>query len=266
MTEPARFALDGGLDRAAVAARALPLLDLTDLSDDCTEAAIDALAVRGVTAFGTVAALCVWPRFVAQAKANVAGTGIRIATVVNFPHGGEDARATAAETRAALAAGADEIDVVLPYRALMAGRVTEAARVLTEVRAAVNSPARLKVILETGVLATPELIRQAARLALGCGADFLKTSTGKTPVSATPEAAVIILEAIASLSRPVGLKASGGIRTVEDAATYLALADERMGPKWVSPATFRFGASGLLADLVMALEGGGPRPAAFSSY
>jgi deoxyribose-phosphate aldolase len=107
----------------------------------------------------------------------------------------------------------------------------------------------LKVIVESGELPGPAAVDRAAMLAIECGADFVKTSTGKTPVSATPEAAEIILEAIAVSGRPVGLKVSGGIRTVDDARAYLELADRIMGPGWATPATFRFGASSLLDAL-----------------
>ncbi len=254
------------LDRAAVAARALPLLDLTDLAEDSTAEAVAALAGRAVTLHGNVAALCIWPRFVTTARARLAGTGVKVATVVNFPAGGEDVAATVTETRRAIAEGADEIDLVMPYRALAAGRTVEVAQMITEVRAATSSPARLKVILESGVLADPALIRRASEIAIGCGADFLKTSTGKVKINATLAAAEIMLGAIARTPRPVGFKAAGGIRTVEDAAAYLALADAMMGPAWASPATFRFGASGLLSDLLMALEGGRGAPSAPSAY
>jgi deoxyribose-phosphate aldolase len=234
---------------AETARRALPLLDLTDLNETCTEADIDALC--GAARASGVAAVCVWPRFVARAARDLARSGVRIATVVNFPAGGEDAAAAVAETRAAVADGADEIDLVLPYSALRDGR-PEAARAVVEAVRAACDRACLKVILETGMLATPDLIASASRLALAAGADMIKTSTGKTAVSATPEAAEIMLRAIRDGGGRQGLKVSGGIRTVADAARYLDLADRIMGPDWASPDTFRIGASALRAALVAA--------------
>ena len=229
----------------AIARRARPLLDLTDLSEGCTPQAIEALCARARGGPAPVAAVCVWPRFVAGARRILEGSPVRVATVANFPHGGPDAEAAAEEARASLADGADEVDVVIPYRALAAGDEAAAARLILAARRATEG-ATLKVILETGELKDPARIAAACRVALDAGADFLKTSTGKSPVSATPEAAEIMLTAIRDAGRPVGLKPSGGIRTLADAATYLHLADRIMGPDWVSPKTFRIGASGLL--------------------
>ena len=238
-----------------VARRALGLLDLTELSDDCTAEAVDRLCALAVGSAGRVAAVCVWPAFVRQAKDALTGTGVRVATVVNFPGGGDDADATAAETSEALASGADEIDVVLPYRALLRGDTEVAAAVLDAVAAQLGPDHRMKVILETGELPDAATIESAARLAIDHRADFIKTSTGKTPVSATLEAAATMLEVIRTSDHPVGLKPSGGIRTLDDAQAYLDLADSVMGPRWATPATFRFGASGLHDALVAVLEG-----------
>lgn len=239
---------------AAIARRALPLLDLTDLSDACTPDAVEALC-RDARADG-VAAVCVWPRFVAQAASALAGGPVRIATVVNFPGGGDAVARTVTETREALARGADEIDLVLPYHAFLAGDQDGPRAMVAAIREVCTGRTSLKVILETGVLGDPPLIAQASTLALDAGADFIKTSTGKTPVSATPEAAAAMLHAIATHrgGRPAGLKVSGGLRRLADAARYLRLADEIMGPDWASPATFRIGASSLRQDLVRALE------------
>ena len=251
-------------DAKAVARRALGLLDLTDLSETCTPEDIDRLCARAVTPYGAVAAVCLYPRFVAQARRLLAGTGVRIATVVNFPAGGEDTGAVVAETERAVADGADEIDHVLAYRAFAAGRAGFAETQLLRVKAACG-PARLKVILETGELADPGLVRAAAELAFGAGADFLKTSTGKVTVNATPGAARILLEVIAASGRrDVGFKPAGGIKTVADAALYLGLADDILGPGWAGPETFRFGASSLADALIAAIEGrDGPASAGY---
>lgn len=253
------------MDPHAVASRALALLDLTDLADDATEAGARRLCERAETPFGTVAAVCLWPRFVSVATDMLRDCDAKVATVVNFPAGGEDTGAVVAETERAIADGADEIDLVIPWRALRDGRPGFAETQISRVRRVLPKGVLLKVILETGALETPALIGLAADVALAAGADFLKTSTGKTPIGATPEAAGILLKRIARAGRPVGFKASGGIRTLEDAARYLALADLILGDHWVQPATFRFGASGLLDVLVSTLKGA-PVPAAATGY
>lgn len=237
-----------------VAARALACLDLTNLDADCDRGAVDVLCARAVTPHGPVAAVCVWPAFVAQAKAALAGGPVRVATVVNFPAGTAPVAEVAAEVRGALGDGADEIDLVVPWRALADGRpevVTEMVAAIREV----SGGATLKTILETGELAEPGRIRGAAEAALAGGTDFLKTSTGKVKVNATPEAARILLDAIRESGRDVGLKPAGGVRTTADAGVYLGLCDEIMGPGWATPAHFRIGASGVLAALLATLDG-----------
>ncbi|MDQ3470645.1 MAG: deoxyribose-phosphate aldolase [Actinomycetota bacterium] len=234
---------------------AISVLDLTDLGDDTMAEDVAALSDRAIGA-GT-AAVCVWPRFVGDCSRLLAGSGVRVATVVNFPSGDEAMDAVMAMTREALEAGADEIDVVAPYRAWLAGDEPAACAVLDGVRAAVDAAGEdrlMKVIIETGELPNRAAIDRATHLAIGCGADFVKTSTGKTAVSATLEAAEIVLEAIDVSGRPVGFKASGGIRTTADAAAYIDLAEQIMGDGWVSPDTFRFGASGLLDALLAELD------------
>ncbi|WP_375454889.1 deoxyribose-phosphate aldolase [uncultured Methylobacterium sp.] len=239
----------------ATAERILPLLDLTDLADTCTATRIDALC-RDARA-GGVAALCVWPQFVSQAARALAGCPVRVATVINFPAGAEDVARAVDDTEAALRDGAHEIDLVLPYRALLRGDPDTARGLVEAVREVCPGTTRtcLKVILETGALAAPETIAAASRLALAAGADFIKTSTGKTPVSATPGAVQTMLGVVRAVGRG-GVKISGGLRTLADAAAYLALADRAMGPDWASPATFRIGASGLFAALMAAREAG----------
>jgi deoxyribose-phosphate aldolase len=236
---------------------ALACLDLTSLNDADDTAATAALCARAQGPAGAPAALCVWPRFVAQAKAALP-SGIRVAAVANFPAGGRDVAAAVADTRAIVDAGGDEVDLVLPWRALRDGDAAGAAAVVAAVRAA--CPGRtLKLILESGDLATPALIHQASLIGLEAGVDFLKTSTGKTTTGATPEAARVMLQAIADHPRGalVGFKASGGIRQVADAAVYIALVREILGADAVNPQRLRFGASGLLADIEAALAGQG---------
>ena len=239
-----------------IALKALSLLDLTDLTDTCTPQAIDALCDKAVGPNGTVAAVCIWPRFVAQAKARLDGSGVRVATVVNFPAGGEKTLEVEAETRQALDDGADEIDMVMAYRAVIARRPGFAETQIVRIKETVGERAALKVILETGELKDAALIQSCSTIAVDAGADFIKTSTGKVAVNATPDAAEIMIKAIKDSGKPCGFKAAGGVKTVDDAARYLQIAADIMGPDWASATTFRFGASGLLNALNAAIEGG----------
>lgn len=239
----------------ATARRALSLLDLTDLSDNADEAGLAALCTRAVGAPGPVAAICIWPRFVAQARTMLGRAPVRIATVVNFPQGEATGAEVLAETQGAVASGTDEIDLVLPWRAFLAGDAAGAEAMVRAVKDSCDGRT-LKVILETGEYPDIDRVRAASELAIAAGADFIKTSTGKTAHSASLPAARTMLEVIAASGRPVGLKPSGGIRTLADAASYLDLADEIMGPDWARPETFRFGASGLHQVLVDAIAGG----------
>lgn len=243
---------------ADAARTALACLDLTSLNDGDTEASTAALATRAAAPVGRPAALCVWPRFVAQAKAQ-APVGVAVAAVANFPEGTLDVARAVADAQAIVAAGGDEVDLVLPWQALKSGQAEAAASLVRAVRAA--CPGRvLKLIIESGELATPALIAQASQIGLDAGVDFLKTSTGKVPVGATPEAAAVMLAAIAAHPRgaAVGFKASGGIRTVADAALYIGLVRQHLGAAALNPRRLRFGASGLLADIEAVLAGQGP--------
>lgn len=241
------------LPPAAIAARLLPLLDLTSLGEDDTPAAIRTLCASARLPVGLPAALCVYPEYVLAVHEAMAGTGVKVATVVNFPDGGDDAARIARETRRAIAAGADEIDLVLPYRALMEGRTDAARRGVDACREVCGPRTTLKLILETGELASPARIRAACRIGLTAGVDFLKTSTGKVAVNATPDAAAIMLDEIAAGGGLCGFKAAGGLRTLAAAQAYIALAEARLGTAWVTPDRFRIGASGLFADIAAAL-------------
>jgi len=249
-------------DRRRYAERALACLDLTSLNLDYTPERIDALCDRALTPAPGIdiqpAAVCIYRQFVAQARSRLAGTDIRVAAVANFPLGTGAAGDVIDEVEQALADGAHEIDVVLPFRAFLAGDVESSGQLVERVSTACHArpvPATLKVILETGVLHEAATIKSAARLAIANGADFVKTSTGKLDPAATPEAARALLEVIAESradGRPIGLKVAGGVKTVDDAAAYLELADKTL-PGGADPGNFRFGASGLLNDLVRAL-------------
>ncbi|WP_337268151.1 deoxyribose-phosphate aldolase [Oryzifoliimicrobium ureilyticus] len=239
-----------------VAAVALSLLDLTNLKDDCDAKQIETLCARAQTPFGNAAAICIWPRFVSQARLLLGKDHpVRIATVVNFPGGDMQVEDVAAETREAIADGADEIDLVIPYRDFAAGDEEAVTAMVSAIRTACGEHILLKVILETGELKDPALIRRASELAIASGADFIKTSTGKVAQNATLEAADIMLRAIRQSGRKVGFKPAGGIASVADAALYLRLAETIMAPDWLMPSTFRFGASGLLDDILNVLSG-----------
>jgi deoxyribose-phosphate aldolase len=234
-----------------VAARILPLVDLTALGDDISAAGVGTLCARALDA--GVAAVCVWPRFLPIAKARLAHSPVRLATVANFPDGSDDIARAARETADALLAGADEVDVVAPIQAILDGDLGLVTELVQACRA--MAPERtLKVILETGRLAEPARIAAAARAAVMAGADFLKTSTGKRTPGATLEAAAVLLAVIEEAEGRVGLKVSGGIHTTQQAAQYLYLVDHFMGRGWTAPATLRFGASALLDDLLRVLS------------
>jgi len=241
-------------DIKAAARTALACLDLTSLNDADTAADVEALCQRAQTSHGPVAAVCVWPRFVAQARAALPAS-IKVAAVANFPDGSLDVQRALADVAEIAQAGGDEVDLVLPYRALIAGQSSDVAEFLSEVRFA-SRPLTLKVIIESGELATPERIAQATRLALAAGADFIKTSTGKTQTGATPAAAAVMLKEIKASGLPAaGFKASGGVRSVADAAGYIAQTEAALGAAALNPHRLRFGASGLLTDIEAVLAG-----------
>jgi len=245
-----------------IARRALPLLDLTSLNETDSDTDILRLCGRAGTSAGHVAAVCVWPHHVSVARQGLARADlqsrVKVATVINFPAGDSEADQVMLEASSTLTSGADEIDLVFPYRALLAGDERAGYRLVSRCRQALSGYT-LKVILETGELKDPGLIRTAAEIAISAGADFLKTSTGKVEVNATPEAAAIMMEAIRDSTRPVGFKAAGGIRTTAEAGVYLDLAADILGESWLRPERFRFGASSLLDDLLRTL-GLGAKP------
>jgi deoxyribose-phosphate aldolase len=237
---------------------ALACLDLTSLNSADTEADIDRLCQRAIGADptrGPVAAVCVWPRLAAYARASLP-THIAVAAVANFPDGSDDLQRAVRDTGEIVQAGAQEVDVVLPFRSFVQAPHAASALLLAVRRACPGLV--LKVILETGELRDAAVVAAACRVALDAGADFLKTSTGKSPVSATPAAAKLLLQAIAgdaAARTRVGFKPSGGIRNVADAATYIALTAEFLGPEALVPARFRIGASSVLNDIEAVLSG-----------
>jgi deoxyribose-phosphate aldolase len=233
----------------------MSLTDLTSLNESDDAASVRALSALARTAPVRPAAVCIWARWIPVALEALHGTAIAVCAVTNFPDGAAAPEAAAAETAAAVAAGATEVDVVFPYRAMLAGDLHVGLRLVRACRESCGDHALLKVILETGQLLEAENIRQAAEIAIDGGAQFLKTSTGKTQPAATPEAAAVLLDMIAAAGRrglSIGFKASGGIRTIEDALVYLTLYERQFGPESAGSNNFRIGASGLFKELMAA--------------
>jgi deoxyribose-phosphate aldolase len=233
--------------------RVLSLLDLTELSYDCDDESIRRLCAAAIDPVGNVAAVCVWPSFVALSSSLLGGSAVRIASVVNFPEGVGSIETVLAETDLVIADGATEVDLVLPWRAFLSGDELAASRMVSAVRERLGSTT-LKVILETGLYPNQEEVARASTLAIDCGADFLKTSTGKVAVSATHDAFKTMLKAIRKSGRVIGIKPSGGIRSLAQALPYLTAADELMGPAWATAETFRFGTSALHDDIIRVLR------------
>lgn len=246
-------------DFTVAAQRALSLMDLTTLNEDDTAEKVVALCQQAKSPAGNTAAICIYPRFIPVARKALREQGtpdIRIATVTNFPHGNDDIEIALAETRAAIAYGADEVDVVFPYRALIEGNEQVGAELVKQCAEACHAAnILLKVIIETGELKQDALIRKASQIAIEAGADFIKTSTGKVPENATLHSAELMLTVIKELNVAdnVGFKPAGGVKTAEDAAQYLALAENILGREWADARHFRFGASSLLASLLTTL-------------
>ncbi|MGL1957240.1 MAG: deoxyribose-phosphate aldolase [Colwellia sp.] len=240
-----------------VAKLGIELMDLTTLNDNDTDQVVIDLCKAAHTTAGNTAAICIYPRFIPIARKTLQALGndkIKIATVTNFPHGGDDINIATAETKAAVAYGADEVDLVFPYKALIAGNPDIGHDIVCACREICSDNIKLKVIIESGELKTPELIRTASEICLNAGVDFIKTSTGKAPVNATLEAAKIMLTVIKDINPDVGFKAAGGVKCAADVKDYLSLAQNILGENWVNTKHFRFGASSLLGNLLAELD------------
>ncbi|MHB8334274.1 MAG: deoxyribose-phosphate aldolase [Acidimicrobiales bacterium] len=240
---------------------AIAMVDLTTLEGADTPGRVASLCAKAARPDPTnhevpsVAAVCVYPDLVATAKAALRDAPVAVASVATaFPSGRASLAVKLADVAEARDAGADEIDMVIDRGALLAGRLGLVFDEIVAVKAACGS-AHLKVILETGELVTYDNVRRASWLAMLAGADFIKTSTGKVPVAATPPVALVMLEAVRdfaeSTGQVVGVKLAGGIRSAKDAIRYLVLVNETAGTAWLTPERFRFGASSLLNDLLM---------------
>jgi deoxyribose-phosphate aldolase len=237
------------------------MVDLTTLEGADTPGKVRALSAKALRpdpadpTCPPVAAVCVYPAMVPVAAEVLAGSGVHLASVATaFPSGQAPLDVKLADTRDAVAGGADEIDMVISRGAFLSGRYDQVYDEIVAVKEACGQ-AHLKVILETGELGTYDNVRRASWLAMLAGADFIKTSTGKVPVAATLPVTLVMLEAVrdfrARTGRQVGVKPAGGIRTTKDAIKYLVLINETVGDDWLHPDWFRFGASSLLNDLLM---------------
>jgi deoxyribose-phosphate aldolase len=240
---------------------AIRCMDLTTLEGADTPGKIAALcskAIRpqpGDSSIPSVAAVCLYPALVAEAVRHLRGTEVRVASVATaFPSGQSFLDVKLAETRQAVAAGADEVDMVIDRGAFLSGAYQKVYDEIGAVKEACGS-AHLKVILETGELGTYDSVRRASILAMAAGADFIKTSTGKVQPAATLPVSLVMMEAIRDFhhetGRLVGFKPAGGIRTSKLAIAYLVVLWETLGADWMTPERFRLGASSLLNDVLM---------------
>lgn len=232
--------------------RLISLIDLTNLNEDATNHDILGLCEKASSSYGSVAAICVYPKFIETVRAaiEINNSKIAICTVVNFPSGNERSEIIYAAITASLQAGADEIDLVLPYKDYLSGKTASALNLVEQCRSLIPANKLLKVILETGAFADTKQLYSVSRELIDRNIDFLKTSTGKIAVGANIEAATVLLQAIKDSGKDVGFKASGGIRTVEQALSYYNLAKEFFPKHWLTAKHFRLGASGLLDHLL----------------
>ncbi len=240
---------------------AIRMVDLTTLEGADTPGKVRALCAKARRpdpldpSVPPVAAVCVYPDLVAVARAELDGSPVAVASVATaFPSGRASLAVKLADVASAVDAGADEVDMVIDRGAFLAGRYGQVYEEVRKVREACGS-AHLKVILETGELATLDNVSRASWLAMLAGADFIKTSTGKVSPAATPPVALVMLSAAADFAeqsgRRVGVKVAGGVRTAKDAIRYLVLVRETAGQQWLTPESFRIGASSVLNDLLM---------------
>jgi deoxyribose-phosphate aldolase len=240
------------------------MMDLTTLEGKDTPGKVRAMCAKarhplpGDPSIPAVAAVCIYPALIAEAKEALQGSTVKIASVATaFPSGQSFRSIKVAEVREAVDAGADEIDMVIDRGAFLSGDFGTVFDEIVEIKDAAG-PAHLKVILETGELETFDNVRRASILAMAAGADFIKTSTGKVTPAATLPVTLVMLEAIRDFEkatgRAIGMKPAGGIRTAKEAIQYLVVLYETLGPRWMTPDRFRFGASSLLNDVLMQIE------------
>ena len=243
---------------------AVRMCDLTTLEGADTPGKTAALCSKALRPDPTdltvppVAAVCVYPNLVPHARDRLAGSRVKVASVATaFPSGQSPTDLKVAEAARVIELGADEVDMVIDRGAFLAGDYAKVYEEVRQVKEACGS-AHLKVILETGELGTYDNVRRASLLAIAGGADFVKTSTGKIQPAATLPVVLVMLEAVRDVyeetGRRVGVKAAGGIRTAKQAVQYLVLVNETLGPEWLTPDLFRFGASSLLNDILLQIR------------
>ncbi len=240
-------------------------IDLTTLASEDSVDSVRAFAREAVEFTSlrgdipAVASICVYPSFVEVVGLEIDGSPMKITSVAGgFPSSQTFMEVKALECAMAVENGADEIDVVLNVGMMLSGKYEEAMSEIAMLRDEIGEDTILKVIIESGALATPELIYKASMLSICAGADFVKTSTGKQSPAATPEAAVVMCSAIKahyqSSGEMVGFKAAGGIRSAEDAVLYYAIVREVLGEEWLTADYFRLGASSLAGALVAEID------------
>ncbi len=243
---------------------AVRVMDLTTLEGADTPGKVSALASKAIRpdpadlTVPSVAAICVYPSLVPTAVERTRGTSVKVASVATaFPSGQSPTHIKVGESRDAVELGADEIDMVIDRGAFLSGRYAKVYDEIVQVKEAIGET-HLKVILETGELGTYDNVRRASLLAMAAGADFIKTSTGKLPSSATLPVTLCMLEAIRDVheetGRRVGMKAAGGIRQAKQAVQYLVQLHETLGTEWLTPDLYRLGASTLLNDVLMQIR------------
>ena len=243
---------------------AIRMMDLTTLEGQDTPGKIAAICAKALRpdpvdpTIPAVAAVCVYPNRVADAKKRVQGAGVKVASVAtSFPSGQSPTHFKVSEVREVVELGADEVDMVIDRAAFLAGRYAKVYDEIVAVKEACGD-AHLKVILETGELGTYDNVRRASLLAIAAGADFVKTSTGKINPAATLPVTLCMMEVVRDVytetGRMVGIKPAGGIRASKQAVQYLVVLYETLGPLWMTPDLFRFGASSLLNDVLMQIR------------
>ena len=243
---------------------AIRMMDLTTLEGADTPGKVRALSAKAIRpdpldpSVPSVAAVCIYPSLVRVARRALAGSTVKVASVATaFPSGQASLDVKLEDVRAAVEAGADEIDMVIDRGAFLSGRIGQVYDEVVAVKDACGS-AHLKVILETGELGTYDAVRRASLVAIAGGADFIKTSTGKVAPAATLPVTLCMLEVIRDVHEEtgavIGMKPAGGIRTAKQAIQYLCLVHETLGAEWLTPDLFRFGASSLLNDVLLQLR------------
>ena len=243
---------------------AIRMMDLTTLEGADTPGKVRALSAKAIRpdpldpSVPSVAAVCVYPSLVRVARRALAGSTVKVASVATaFPSGQSALDVKLEDVRAAVEAGADEIDMVIDRGAFLSGRIGQVYDEVVAVKDACGS-AHVKVILETGELGTYDAVRRASLVAIAGGADFIKTSTGKVAPAATLPVTLCMLEVIRDVHEEtgavIGMKPAGGIRTAKQAIQYLCLVHETLGAEWLTPDLFRFGASSLLNDVLLQLR------------